>query len=100
LTIAVLVVFLILELAALFVRLLLTGLLTRLVLAGLIALLVLPGLPGLTTLLTLSKLLTLLIHIVCHETLHAKRDGDRASRFFIYRWPLVAPKDCKVGRRT
>jgi hypothetical protein len=99
LTIAVLVVFLILELAALLVRLLLTGLLTRLALAGLIALLALPGLPGLTTLLALSKLLTLLIliHIVCHETLHAKRDGHRASRFFVYRWRLVASKDYKVG---
>jgi hypothetical protein len=109
LTIAVLVVFLILELAALLVRLLLTGLLTRLALAGLIALLALPGLPGLTTLLApsalsgltallaLSKLLTFLIHILCHETLHAKRDGHRASRFFVYRWRLVALKDCKVG---
>jgi hypothetical protein len=94
LTIAVLVVFLILELAALLVRLLLTGLLTRLALAGLIALLALPGLPGLpglTTLLALSRLLTLLIliliHIVCHETLHAKRDG--ISRLEIFCLPLA-----------
>jgi hypothetical protein len=89
LTIAVLVVFLILDLAALLVRLLLTGLLTRLALAGLIALLALPGLPGLTTLLALSKLLTLLIliHIVCHETLHAKRDG--ISRLWIFCLPLA-----------
>jgi hypothetical protein len=105
LTIAVLVVFLILELAAFLVRLLLT----RLALAGLIALLALSGLSGLTTLLalsalsgptallTLSRLLTFLIHIVCHETLHAKRDDIAPRDFFGYRWPLVAAKHCKVG---
>jgi hypothetical protein len=79
---------------------LLTGLLTRLALAGLVALLALSGLSRLTALLALSKLLTLLVHIVCHETLHAKRDRNRASKFFVNSWLLVAAKDRKVGRNV
>jgi len=74
LTVAVLVIFFVLTLAAFLLR----------VLAGLAALLTLAGLATLLALSGLATLLTFLLHIVCHEILLLRRRGP-SHAFGIYR---------------